>query len=483
MLFVNENEHASTAVPRLRGGARIARPRTRSSEEVSREVSRRPSASSTSRRRRRPRSKKSSSEDSVPEIMPTIITFPAVLEDQALDAFVNGCLKGVEEQPDCVWILLGRFREQWSPCDKDSAISAALGAASLSYLGRVTHNLEALARGRQRYSEALPRTQAAISDKDLAATDKTLLAVMLLGLYELLNGTFDRQTLFTDMYRHHDGAQALLRHRFHHPSHTPNIIDKHIRRTLIRNAIFRSTGLDTWLHDGSHFGEEPGRELDFDIAMIKCVQIRYASKVFKTDPNPTAARALVEQSVDAGANFNTWAISADSDIGYDSLSVTPEYLASLTLDQKGLVFGKTIHSYPSLRSAVLWNKYRVGRIIAEAGIARGLVQFDSAESTNDGIPRYLEVLSNIQALVNDICASIPYHFGLTSTDETQRRRIRDVNARRAYLLVYPLIIAGSISVTHRNQRRWILSKLLLVSQITGNSVLEQVANMDLAGCD
>ena len=408
---------------------------------------------------------------------------PAGLEDKALEVFVKGCLKGVDEQPDCVWIVLGRCHEQWSPCDTNSAISAALAAASLAYLGRVTHDLEALTRGRQRYSEALPRTQAAIGDKDLAVTDKTLLAIMLLGLYEVLNGTFDRQTLFTDMYRHHEGAQALLHHRFHHPSHTPNIIDKHIRRTLIRNAIWRGTGLDGWLHDGSLFGEEPGRELDFDIAMIKCVQIRYASTVFKKDPNPTAALALVEQSIDTGADFNRWAISADNDIGYDSLDISPDFLTSLTLEQKALVFGKTIHEYPSLSSAVLWNKYRVGRIIAEAGIARGLVQLDSAESTDEGVPRYLEVLSNIQALVNDICASIPYHFGLTSGDESQRRSARDVNARRAYSLVYPLIIAASISVTHRNQRRWILSKLLLVSQITGNSVLEQVANMDLAGCD
>lgn len=363
-----------------------------------------------------------------------------------------------------------------------------MAAASLAFFGRVQHNIAALAHSRQRYTQALLRTQAALTDEVLATTDKTLMSVMLLVVYEQMVGGFNRQTLYADSYRHQDGATALLhlrktqRERSGISSDASLKIDRQLRRVIVRHAIYRADGLDTWLQDGAAFGES-GADLALDKCVVRVALIRYACRLFKQNPDPLGAYNLVQESIATGQLLNAWTLSVDNNMGFDSIDVTPEFLDSLSVDQKGLVYGKTMHDYPSLESAVVWNQYRAARIVAEAGIAKGLIHLDGSEPADAGIPRYLEVLSNIQGLVNDICASIPYLFKLTNEDPKLRCSIRDANAKHAYLLVFPLVIAGSVSVVHQNQRRWILSKLLLVSQVSGNNVLEQVANMDLAGCD
>lgn len=88
----------------------------------------------------------------------------------------------------------------------------------------------------------------------------------------------------------------------------------------------------------------------------------------------------------------------------------------------------------------------------------------------------------VQACVDQICASVPYHFDVMASNSqnprTTKPRLDNFTARKAYILAWPLTIAMAASIIPEHQRQWIKSKMLLVSRITGNGALELVANMD-----
>ena len=95
--------------------------------------------------------------------------------------------------------------------------------------------------------------------------------------------------------------------------------------------------------------------------------------------------------------------------------------------------------------------------------------------------------SRTQSLVDDICASVPFHFDsidmvehnmLSNAVEQELTRSSsmgdssDTVTRHACLMTLPLIQAQAAEGILDYQRAWISSKLLLVSRATGINVLE-----------
>jgi hypothetical protein len=63
----------------------------------------------------------------------------------------------------------------------------------------------------------------------------------------------------------------------------------------------------------------------------------------------------------------------------------------------------------------------------------------------------------------------------TKNKNMPRKAEKSINAQRAFLLAWPLIIALNAFGISKPQRLWIKSKLVLVSRITGSRTLEVVA--------
>lgn len=90
--------------------------------------------------------------------------------------------------------------------------------------------------------------------------------------------------------------------------------------------------------------------------------------------------------------------------------------------------------------------------------------------------------SNTKALVDEIYASIPFHFGritLEKRTESLEAEVNTItgrkNARAAFLLVWPLLISSTVWGLSEEQRRLVKAQLLLVGQITASGTLETIA--------
>ncbi|CAP59717.1 uncharacterized protein PODANS_1_360, partial [Podospora anserina S mat+] len=87
-------------------------------------------------------------------------------------------------------------------------LRAAIEAAGLAGLSNINPSPQLSVQSRQQYRHALTAVKEALSNPSQAADDATLMAVILLGLYEMINfDTWDRYHSWTT---HIQGATALL---------------------------------------------------------------------------------------------------------------------------------------------------------------------------------------------------------------------------------------------------------------------------------
>lgn len=93
----------------------------------------------------------------------------------------------------------------------DDALSSAIHAASFAALALRTGDQQYLNNGRSKYSLALSRTNAALRDPEKAVLDRTLAAVLLLGLFE--STIFAGRAPPVEWTMHMTGALRLLQLR------------------------------------------------------------------------------------------------------------------------------------------------------------------------------------------------------------------------------------------------------------------------------
>jgi hypothetical protein len=93
----------------------------------------------------------------------------------------------------------------------------------------------------------------------------------------------------------------------------------------------------------------------------------------------------------------------------------------------------------------------------------------------------------IRLLGDDLCASMPYAMGLVGSDEWQERGIAVatkpsllqkllMRPSAAYLLCWPLAMATMITELPERHKQYLKDRLLEVSEIVGDGVLERLAS-------
>jgi len=168
---------------------------------------------------------------------------------------------------------------------------------------------------------------------------------------------------------------------------------------------------------------------------------------------------------------------------YDTQMSSEQFRTDVDMPED-IFYGQKVHVYHSLHHAAMWNRYRAARIVTLRIIAK-VLEFSSPLTDTDSLARQACATANVQTLVDDICASVPFHFGqCASVSQPVVAKKDDPDAwradrlRRSFFLVWPLVISSAIAVIPEQQRNWIKSKLLFVSKTTGNDVLKVVAKTD-----
>ncbi|KAH8654583.1 hypothetical protein BGZ60DRAFT_157056 [Tricladium varicosporioides] len=386
-----------------------------------------------------------------------------------------------------------------------TVLSLAVSAVSHATFGRSQKSSAVVAASNTKYAKALLRTNAALTDPVEALSDEVLLAVMLLSFYE--NSVMDKasnnlgrglQVMASRSFTHHDGAMAMLnfRRQQNYRSARNVGLDKLVRRQLIRSLLLRSQPLPPWLRNGAQFGES-GVALNFDKCMVVGAKLRHqASKVLHDTTFSPISQAYDEVTKLHDLFAETKALDSLMAIWEKSLPMEDRYsvhkIQQSRVDETAQrIFDvENVHIYPTVGHAGMWNRYRTLRIAINDIMVKVLAKIGGPEPTNV-LFRGDCIKVRIEHLTEDLCASIPYMLGLIETRyvplggdmaafiKPPTSPKETASATIASLLCWPLAMTTMIPSIPQRHRKYLKARLLEVSEIVDDGVLETLASASL----
>ncbi|KAK4175490.1 hypothetical protein QBC36DRAFT_189790 [Triangularia setosa] len=323
-------------------------------------------------------------------------------------------------------------------------LRAAIEAAGLAGLSNINPSLQLSIRSKQQYRDALTAVKEALSNRSQAADDATLMAVILLGLYEMIN--FDTWDRYHNWTTHIQGATALLDLRGQeqftrerggqlYVQIRPQILLACMKqRVTVPPALvtatynFQSSGIREQLHQPETRSPASVCEISFRV-----VNLRAAVKNGTLNQEIILARAL-----DIEADLRTWR---------EGLPSAWEYATS---DDKTGFSGKR-QEYGSLSMAKVWNNWRTLCIL----VGRILVQNEACE-----VDVKAATLKWMHELMAEVCISAS-SFGEDAF---------------ALSLVQPLHIVAIQTLAPLDTRQFAVNKLRSIGTSTGVRIAVLLAN-------
>jgi hypothetical protein len=386
------------------------------------------------------------------------------------------------------------LRPFYSSAGGDKALSTSLDAVSLAFFAHQENANSAVKQGRYRYRSALSQVRRAISCPVAVRKDSTLLATMLLDLYEKIN---NRNPGFEESWKSHiRGSLTLVELR------GTKLFDDHNGfRMLVRlstNLLISCVVTDTRLpnslialqeYESSYLNNKDPKWLLTDL-MLSYVNLRQViSKGHLTDRDTIASLIELEASFATVAvnSPNTWQCRrvrlhcpTERVIG-DHMDVFLDHHITQTHNVGRLIrilLNELLHDYSSTPAGVGWayeNKELTLRVKTET-------------TTNE--------------LVNKICASVPQytcpelvqnrslspcsHASTWSETNSQpsytRMRIYTATEKvRSYTLIFPMFVAAQSIAATDYQKLWVIGQLHFMASAMGLRNAEVVAKILEAG--
>ena len=156
------------------------------------------------------------------------------------------------------------------------------------------------------------------------------------------------------------------------------------------------------------------------------------------------------------------------------------------VDTSNRIFDSTVHIYPTVGHAGMWNRYRALRLTVNDIMLKTLsVLAESPDSDTESLVEAVKL--RIQRLADGLYASVPYMLGLIETHHVAGHDVTVVNkvpaslkaavkATTASFLCWPLTMATMVSGIPERHQRYLRNRLLDVSEIVGDGVLERIAD-------
>lgn len=308
----------------------------------------------------------------------------------------------------------------WKPTrgNRDAQIDAVLAsmtAVGLAAMSTLTCDPERLDWARQSYVTALRLTNDALMDPKEAAKDSTLLAVLILGTYEMLVGP--NPDTMRAWQGHMRGAAALASLRGPDQFRTKPGIRMFLMlcETLTINCIHEDAPMPQSLLELRNVLEAVSSPLDatwnMASSLYRLLQVRHNIK-----------SGLVEHTQDI----------------LDSLLVVDEEYSALVagipdswqytvvrFDRPNPgVLGQTCHTYPSLENATTWNSLRMLRLLVHETILSELYRsFQGRKSSTVPMEHKIQFARSwrlLNQLRDALLATVPQHFGIVSSSATNR---------------------------------------------------------------
>lgn len=373
---------------------------------------------------------------------------------------------------DCNGLAKGSFQylsdiyssEEIGPALADGVNSLGLVGLAHFWGGVSSSDLSRLSN--IKYNSAMKCISKKLRNIDEAKSDQTMVAIMLLSLYET-NTCNSRQSM-DSWTQHIKGATSLLQFRGFDKLKTTigyNLFLQ-LRTQAVINCIQRHVPVpsifSTWSQQMDFETVEQAAATQLSLLAIEYCNLRASMSRFEDYSNPeriiTAACAL-------DAKYAHWARNCPMQYIYQTIPLE---------ERNDEVFSDHYHVYNTIFYATSWNHYRSNRILVNELIidqlnwlytnnpSSSLLQVDSRYFEN----QIMESNKTLLQLSHDICSSVPYFLGFDPLlkNASERQIPRGINGN---LLLWPLYTAGVTGMVSEMMRKWVAKRLQWISEVMG----------------
>ncbi|KAI2812285.1 transcriptional regulator family: Fungal Specific TF [Aspergillus niger] len=366
---------------------------------------------------------------------------------------------------------------------ESSAVNDALTAAGLAALSNIYRSRQLMYTARQHYMTALSQTSSSLSHAHLSTRDETLATVVLLSMFEVLTCS---DGLFINRWiKHLDGAAILIETRGPEQLTRPEglALFSQLRTQIVLSHIYRQKHTSAMIRRLSQ--ETAKYRPNKDDAIVD----RLSSV---TIPLGDLCAAIKEGTISCPSEIVRYALNLDAQI-QSIMSDIPASMGYKTVNvalAQGVptvdtVWGAQYHTYRDITVSSFWNNYRSARLVLLELIveAIGAMNIHFPGNTKEEHQHLLRECQQIsRQLVEDICASVPFHLGSVVDDSHVDKfsgsttfKSSDANKHRAskpphlssespfgapaaggFALMWPLLIAADSGYAPKELRSWII---------------------------
>lgn len=353
------------------------------------------------------------------------------------------------------------------------------------------------------YAQALRSVNAAINDPEESRADSTLLAIILLCIYEMTEGGAGGtggMGSYANYMRHLDGAVALLRHRgdLQFRDQTSLRLFQAARMQMIHTYLIHSRRIPDfapdkdWLCEAEDLDDFPNAivRLSIDMAMLRA----RALILFSTsEPEPYAVSEMLRAAIaideevslryaDQPDPWRPTSISCSCN-QHSNCNVETPCPSDLSMEEANIWLGAPVlHLYANLTIAHHVMNFYLVQMFANAMILRCLHWFAQRDIKVEGADHYEQAKSRLQTVVDNICCSVPYHTESTMFMSLSMR-YDDESApygyalkQGAYFILTPLYFATLVETIPETQRSWLRGQMRRLSKDYGLKHAEMLCN-------
>ncbi|KAL8683762.1 MAG: hypothetical protein Q9186_000248 [Xanthomendoza sp. 1 TL-2023] len=404
------------------------------------------------------------------------------IRSQARDIFYHDYVLGSNKPFD----FLQAF---YSSTSKDHHLSRSIDAVSLAYWISQRHSVSMEKEARQHYVSAINYTTVALKDFDQAKQNSTVLAILLLDLYEKM--TSKEATFEGGWAAHLCGALTLVQLRGDEQFNEPSVIRMLTR--LGTNLLISCVASDSPI-------------LPDLITLRNTIAAQFTSsldpKWLESDLVIEFARIRqdIEKGVLAGSEATLVLIELDAKFVRLGRQVPPTWkYRTIQVEAKSSHHYECFHHiHPAEHVVQMWNTLRLTRLVLNELIcSRCLDPYGRLRSDFELLAVHERAARSIIEMASDICASVPQyiedsHLSLqqSSTKIGSSSDLAKVDTRTSpvappnptnhlpcYRLISPLFVVAQSSAVPPAFREWTIKQLHFMADYHGIRNAMIVANI------
>ncbi|CAI7662993.1 unnamed protein product [Penicillium crustosum] len=307
------------------------------------------------------------------------------------------------------------------PLMKDSrnspVLTTALAAVGLAALSNIRLSPRMMLQARKEYTTALSQTNHALRDHVLSKRDDTLAAVVLLGMFEVMtcsDGSF--------MYRwikHMDGARKIIEHRGSEQLTRPEGLGlfTNLRAQISISQIYQekySSPTMTQLTEEAKQYRDPDDRMVDDISRVVLQLTNFCAAL--KDGSIAQPSEIIRRTLNLDADLMSILLTMPPSWGYKTVKVPLVDGEPITRT----VWGDSYHVYRDLSVSGIWNNTRAARLIMHEVLLEAVEALENSSPGSSGLHQQQIITTQSQQiahqLVDDICASVPFHLGMGMDD-------------------------------------------------------------------